>query len=719
MATLNPFDGFFTSRRRNTMLELPATAASISTNYNNSGLGTGNLAEGLAKGDIDFYSEVKAIPLTGYTSGAGTVAATDNVLEAIQKLNGNILALGGADQFVVANIAARNALGATAGDICFVVDASADALVVSGAATYVYSAGAWVKIGEAEAIDTALFNQITVDDIVLNDGLITFSDATGDNRLIVPDNLADALRITDGTQDYISIVSTTGSDQISLMQNTVVTNGSFVIDELTLDDGVITFAAATTANQILITDNLADALRITDGTQDFVTVTTTTGSDAISIHQATDFALGVSVSGATTVNTLTVPDNLADALRITDGTQDYLTVTSTTGADQVNMLQAVDFLMGLSFSGATTVNTVTVPDNLADAMRITDGTEDYMTITSTTGADQVNMLQTTDFLIGVSFSGATGVNDITLPTNLADALSIVDDAAVEFITLDSTTGTPLVNIAQPTDFALGVTMSGATTINTLTVPTNLADALSIADDAAVDFIVLDSTTGTPVINMAQSTDFALGINFSGATTVNTVTIPDNLADALRITDGTQNYVTITTTTGSDQINLNQTTAITAGSLAVQAGNLNVTGTAFANETATYNNDASVTTNGLELKTAREVHTLAAAADSATTTLAIPVGALIIGASFNVDTTITTSAAGDTWDADFITGSTTNIVAAGAAGAQNTKADALFVPILTTGGACEVEFDAPGAETFTAGVIEVVVYYYEINSIDDV
>jgi fibronectin-binding autotransporter adhesin len=32
--------------------------------------------------------------LTGYTSGAGTVAATDNILQAIQKLNGNIVAIG-------------------------------------------------------------------------------------------------------------------------------------------------------------------------------------------------------------------------------------------------------------------------------------------------------------------------------------------------------------------------------------------------------------------------------------------------------------------------------------------------------------------------------------------------------------------------------------------------------------------------------------------------
>jgi hypothetical protein len=34
-------------------------------------------------------AEVRTTPLTGFTSGAGTVAATDSILQAIQKLDGN------------------------------------------------------------------------------------------------------------------------------------------------------------------------------------------------------------------------------------------------------------------------------------------------------------------------------------------------------------------------------------------------------------------------------------------------------------------------------------------------------------------------------------------------------------------------------------------------------------------------------------------------------
>jgi len=40
-------------------------------------------------------ANVRATPITGFTSGAGTVAATDTILQAIQKLNGNIAASTG------------------------------------------------------------------------------------------------------------------------------------------------------------------------------------------------------------------------------------------------------------------------------------------------------------------------------------------------------------------------------------------------------------------------------------------------------------------------------------------------------------------------------------------------------------------------------------------------------------------------------------------------
>jgi hypothetical protein len=45
---------------------------------------------------------------------------------------------------------------------------------------------------------------ISVDDISFNGSITTMTGANGTNQLIVPDNLADAFTITDGTQDYLT-----------------------------------------------------------------------------------------------------------------------------------------------------------------------------------------------------------------------------------------------------------------------------------------------------------------------------------------------------------------------------------------------------------------------------------------------------------------------------------------------------------------------------------
>lgn len=60
------------------------------------GLLKGNGTAILAAADSDVTSRL----LTGYSSGAGTVAATDSILGAIQKLNGNIVALGSPNESV-------------------------------------------------------------------------------------------------------------------------------------------------------------------------------------------------------------------------------------------------------------------------------------------------------------------------------------------------------------------------------------------------------------------------------------------------------------------------------------------------------------------------------------------------------------------------------------------------------------------------------------------
>ncbi len=73
-------------------VQLPTSAAGVSSINGQTGvvtLGTGDLAE---SGGNLFFTAVRAIgaALAGFTAGAGTVAATDSILQALQKVVGNI-----------------------------------------------------------------------------------------------------------------------------------------------------------------------------------------------------------------------------------------------------------------------------------------------------------------------------------------------------------------------------------------------------------------------------------------------------------------------------------------------------------------------------------------------------------------------------------------------------------------------------------------------------
>ena len=122
--------------------------------------------------------------------------------------------------------------------------------------------------------------------------------------------------------------------------------------------------------------------------------------------------------------------------------------------------------------------------------------------------------------------------------------------------------------------------------------------------------------------------------------------------------------------------------------------------------------ASDGTGKLTTTKSEEVHTLAAAATSDTTTISIPSGARLLGVSMNVNTAITGCT---TWDAAFVTGSTTTIKT-GNALTLDTKVD-VMLPDEITSGVAEIRFTAQGGgASFTAGAIEVVVYYETLTSL---
>jgi hypothetical protein len=99
-----------------------------------------------------------------------------------------------------------------------------------------------------------------------------------------------------------------------------------------------------------------------------------------------------------------------------------------------------------------------------------------------------------------------------------------------------------------------------------------------------------------------------------------------------------------------------------------------------------------------------------------TTVDIPSGAVLLGASFAVNTAVSdTTADPDTWSAAFSGGSTTALASAAAA-AVDTKVNKLIVPEVASN-TTNITFTPQGGE-FDGGVIEVVVYYEALTSLAD-
>ena len=141
----------------------------------------------------------------------------------------------------------------------------------------------------------------------------------------------------------------------------------------------------------------------------------------------------------------------------------------------------------------------------------------------------------------------------------------------------------------------------------------------------------------------------------------------------------------------------------------------VTGAATNAASRALTNTAEGNAGAITQRTARQVVPMGSGATAVSTSISIPSGARLIAVALNVDVTVVNDG-DDTWAAAFSGGSTTTIAAAGRLAAQNTKVSLMLDDEITSG-VTEVTFTPQGAN-FTAGSIEVVVWYEEITPLAD-
>ena len=126
-------------------------------------------------------------------------------------------------------------------------------------------------------------------------------------------------------------------------------------------------------------------------------------------------------------------------LRSLTATSSKITLTDNTNDIGIDVNQVNITGTGALDSGSITSGFGSIDNGSSNIT--TTGTIDGGTVKTTSGLSATTSVLT--------YTGATGANEIVIPTNLEEGL-VVRDSSVDFITLDSTTGVPVVNLQQDT-----------------------------------------------------------------------------------------------------------------------------------------------------------------------------------------------------------------------------------------------------------------------------
>lgn len=260
----------------------------------------------------------------------------------------------------------------------------------------------------------------------------------------------------------------------------------------------------------------------------------------------TSFGAGIAFTGATAVNVITMPDNLADALSISEGSNAYVTFVTTDSGERVllkKQTRAADSVK-LAFGDGDDITVAwdgTDLDVLQAAANSSikwgvDGAGIDQVWYGDTASTSLTWDQSADSLIftgaaRVVFTGTTGQPEIHLTDNLADALSIEISGSTDLLVFTTTDDAESVSpIGLRTRQSTGVAITGATTLK-------LSDSggiFTVSQGAAYDIDLPSPTSGpgcsyffsltAPAANNVTLTVAGSAATFVGSITIDGATI---------------------------------------------------------------------------------------------------------------------------------------------------------------------------------------------------
>ena len=124
------------------------------------------------------------------------------------------------------------------------------------------------------------------------------------------------------------------------------------------------------------------------------------------------------IDGTTTNNNIVLTDNLADALNIKEGSSSYLKFVTTNSGEKIVAGKAVELATTLTFNGATGVNKILMQDNLASGLVIGEASNSYITFVTTNSSEGISVGKT------ITMADATNIAvDTTTGTKIGTATS--------------------------------------------------------------------------------------------------------------------------------------------------------------------------------------------------------------------------------------------------------------------------------------------------------
>jgi hypothetical protein len=282
---------------------------------------------------------------------------------------------------------------------------------------------------------------------------LTFDGSTGANTVVMPDNLADALSVKEGSNAYLTFVTTNSSERVLLSKQT----------------------------------KLADSVKLSFGDADDITMAWD-GTDFDILQAAANSSIKLGVSGAgidvvmygDTAGYNMTWDQSADSLIFEDNAKLVLG----TGSDIVLAWDGTD----LDVTQAAANSSIKWGVDGAGIDHVFYGDTASTSMTWDQSADSLIMTGAARLV----FTGTTGQGEIHLTDNLADALSIEISGSTDLLTFATTDDAESVSpIGLRTRSSTAVAISGATTLK-------LSDSggiFTVSQGAAYDIDLPSPTSG--------------------------------------------------------------------------------------------------------------------------------------------------------------------------------------------------------------------------------